>query len=196
MSRRQRPPSGCELEHRSAAARAIPEKSIAVLPFENLSCDKDNAFFADGMQDQILTDLAKIGRIEGHSRTSTEEVSPAGREQLRKIGARAGRGARPRRQRANAGEKVRVNVQLIDARKRRHLWAETYDREVEEHLRCRRRSGGRNRRTTECQAHRRRSRKPVAQKANRQLLLRTRLICVEQPRQVSTEGFMTTRQCA
>ncbi len=105
----------------------IPEKSIAVLPFENLSEDKSNAYFVEGIQDEILTRLAKISALKVISRTSTMRYasSPGNLPEIAKqLGvAHILEGSVQR-----AAGAVRVNVQLIEARKDRHLWAETYDR--------------------------------------------------------------------
>jgi TolB-like protein/cytochrome c-type biogenesis protein CcmH/NrfG len=108
-----------------AAARKI-DKSIAVLPFENLSDEKENAYFADGVQDDILTNLSKIGDLKVISRTS---VMPyRGKTQnLRDIGKTLGVSNILEGSVRRSGNKVRVNVQLIDATNDQHLWAEDYD---------------------------------------------------------------------
>src|SRR5437588_2576487 len=108
-----------------AAAHKI-DKSIAVLPFENLSDDKENAYFADGVQDDILTNLSKIGDLKVISRTS---VMPyRGKTQnLRDIGKTLGVSNILEGSVRRSGNKVRVNVQLIDATNDQHLWAEDYD---------------------------------------------------------------------
>jgi len=107
----------------------IPAKSIAVLPFENLSRDPDNAYFVDGIQDEILTRLSKISALKVISRTSTMRYAshpPNLREIAQQLGvANILEGSAQR-----AGGDVRVNVQLIEAASDSHLWAETYDREV------------------------------------------------------------------
>lgn len=102
------------------------DKSIAVLPFENLSDEKENAYFADGIQDDILTNLSKIGDLKVISRTS---VMPyRGKTQnLREIGKTLGVGNILEGSVRRSGSKVRVNVQLIDATNDQHLWAEDYD---------------------------------------------------------------------
>ncbi len=107
----------------------IPAKSIAVLPFENLSAEKENAYFVEGIQDEILTRLAKISALKVISRTSTMRYASRP-DNLREIGRQLGvatilEGSVQR----DAGA-VRVNLQLIDAGSDTHLWAETYDREV------------------------------------------------------------------
>jgi TolB-like protein/Flp pilus assembly protein TadD len=108
-----------------AVARKI-DKSIAVLPFENLSDDKENAYFADGIQDDVLTNLSKIGELKVISRTS---VMPyRGKTQnLREIGKALGVSNILEGSVRRSGNKVRVNVQLIDATNDQHLWAEDYD---------------------------------------------------------------------
>jgi TolB-like protein/Flp pilus assembly protein TadD len=108
---------------------AIPEKSIAVLPFENLSRDPDNAYFAEGMQDEILTRLAKIADLKVISRTSTQhfESSP---DNLPQIAKRLGVANILEGSVQKAGDQVRVNVQLINAASDAHLWAESYDRKL------------------------------------------------------------------
>ncbi len=118
----------------SATPSALPtsEKSIAVLPFENLSSDKDNAFFADGVQDEILTDLAKIADLRVISRTSVMQYRNAAQRNLREIGQQLGvvhvlKGSVQR-----ASGKVRVTAQLIDARNDAHEWAENYDRPIDD----------------------------------------------------------------
>src|SRR5205823_8270055 len=108
-----------------ASAHKI-DKSIAVLPFENLSDDKENAYFADGVQDDILTNLSKVGDLKVISRTS---VMPyRGKTQnLRDIGKTLGVSNILEGSVRRSGNKVRVNVQLIDATNDHHVWAEDYD---------------------------------------------------------------------
>ena len=108
----------------------IPLKSIAVLPFENLSANAENAFFADGVQDEILTDLARIADLKVISRTSVMQYKAGATRNARAIGRALGvvhllEGSVQRTE-----GKVRINVQLIDMRNDAHLWAETYDREL------------------------------------------------------------------
>jgi len=105
------------------------EKSIAVLPLENLSDEKENAFFADGLQDDILTSVAKISELKVISRTSVSQYRGTGavrslREVARELGVENILEGSVRRE----GNRVLVNVQLIDARNDRHIWAERYDR--------------------------------------------------------------------
>ena len=111
------------------AAVAIPEKSIAVLPFENLSEDKANAYFAQGIQDEILTRLAKVGALKVISHTSTQQYqSKPGN--LSEIGRQLGVANILEGSVQKAGDAVRINVQLIQATNDSHLWAETYDRKL------------------------------------------------------------------
>jgi TolB-like protein/class 3 adenylate cyclase/Tfp pilus assembly protein PilF len=107
----------------------IPYKSIAVLPFENLSEDKANAYFAEGMQDEILTRLSKIGNLKVISRTSTQQYKSQG-EDLRKIGQQLGVAHIVEGSVQKIKDAVRVNVQLIQANNDSHLWAETFDRKL------------------------------------------------------------------
>ena len=107
----------------------IPEKSIAVLPFENLSSDKENAYLADGIQDEILTKLASIADLKVISRTSTAKYKSKP-EDLKTVSQQLGVATVLEGTVQRAGEKVRVNVQLIDARADSHLWAKSYDREA------------------------------------------------------------------
>ena len=109
---------------------AFPEKSIAVLPFENLSDEKQNAFFTDGVQDEILTDLAKIADLKVISRTSVMQYKTGVQRNLREIGQQLGVAHVVEGSVQRAANKVRVNAQLIDARNDAHLWAQTYDRDL------------------------------------------------------------------
>jgi TolB-like protein len=113
----------------STPSAAIPEKSIAVLPFENLSDDKANAYFAEGMQDEILTRLAGIADLKVISRTSTKRYASRP-DNLKIVAAELGAAHILEGSVQKAGDAVRVNVQLIDARSDTHLWAQTYDREL------------------------------------------------------------------
>jgi len=110
----------------------IPEKSIAVLPFENQSSDKENAFFTDGVQDQILTALAKVADLKVISRTSVMQYKSGAARNLREIGQQLGVAHLLEGSVQRAGNKVRVNAQLIDARTDAHQWAENYDRPVDD----------------------------------------------------------------
>jgi TolB-like protein/class 3 adenylate cyclase/Tfp pilus assembly protein PilF len=108
---------------------APPEKSIAVLPFENLSEDKANAYFADGIQDEILTRLAKIADLKVISRTSTQHYKSAP-ENLPEIARQLGVAHILEGRVQKSGDTVRVNVQLIKAANDSHLWADTFDRKL------------------------------------------------------------------
>jgi TolB-like protein/Flp pilus assembly protein TadD len=112
-----------------AVPPVVPEKSIAVLPFENLSDDKANAYFADGIQDEILTRLSRIGDLKVISRTSTQNYKSAPRN-LAEIGRQLGVSAILEGSVQKDGDKVRINVQLIRASSDSHLWAETFDRKL------------------------------------------------------------------
>src|SRR6184192_235317 len=105
------------------------DKSIAVLPFENFSDDKANAYFADGIQDDLLTNLAKIGDLKVISRTSVMPYRGKA-SNLREIGKALGVGTILEGSVRRVGNRVRVNVQLINAENDEHLWAEDYDREL------------------------------------------------------------------
>src|SRR5437762_3729412 len=105
------------------------DKSIAVLPFENFSDDKANAYFADGIQDDLLTNLAKIGDLKVISRTSVMPYRGKA-SKLREIGKALGVGTILEGSVRRVGNRVRVNVQLINAENDEHLWAEDYDREL------------------------------------------------------------------
>jgi TolB-like protein/class 3 adenylate cyclase/Tfp pilus assembly protein PilF len=113
----------------SATATVVPEKSIAVLPFENRSEEKSNAYFADGIQDEILTRLAKISDLKVISRTSTQHYksTPAN---LREIAKQLGVAYIVEGSVQKSGDAVRVNVQLIKASNDTHLWADTFDRKL------------------------------------------------------------------
>src|SRR6266480_5506366 len=110
-------------------AVAIESKSIAVLPFENLCEEKANAYFADGMQDEILTRLSKIADLKVISRTSTQKYKSAP-DNLREIAHQLGVSNILEGSVQKASDQVRVSVQLIDVRNDSHLWAETYDRKL------------------------------------------------------------------
>ena len=111
-------------------ASSVSAKSIAVLPFENLSDDKQNAFFTDGVQDEILTALAKLADLKVISRTSVMQFRNAATQNLSEIGQRLGVAHVLEGSVQRVGNKVRVNAQLIDARNDAHLWAQTYDRDL------------------------------------------------------------------
>ena len=111
------------------SARKI-DKSIAVLPFQNLSDEKENAYFADGMQDDILTNLSKIGDLKVISRVSVMSYRGDGARNAREIGKALGVGTLLEGSVRRIGNRVRVNVQLIDANSDEHIWAEDYDRDL------------------------------------------------------------------
>ncbi len=111
------------------AAIVIPEKSIAVLPFANLSGDPDNTYFADGIKDEILSRLSKIAALKVISRTSTEKYRNAP-QNLREVALELGVAHILEGSVQKSGDVVRVTVQLINAQTDTHLWAETYDRKL------------------------------------------------------------------
>jgi TolB-like protein/Flp pilus assembly protein TadD len=113
----------------SAAGSELPAKSIAVLPFESLSEDKSNAYFAEGVQDEILTRLAKVADLKVISRTSTQHFKSAP-DNLPQIAKQLGVTNILEGSVQRANDQVRVNVQLINALTDAHLWAETYDRKL------------------------------------------------------------------
>src|SRR5205807_261607 len=112
-----------------ASARKI-DKSIAVLPFQNLSDEKENAYFADGIQDDILTNLSKIGDLKVISRMSVMSYRGEGVHNAREIGKALGVATLLEGSVRRVGNRVRVNVQLIDANNDEHIWAEDYDRDL------------------------------------------------------------------
>jgi TolB-like protein/Tfp pilus assembly protein PilF len=116
--------------YRARSMLTPPGKSIAVLPFENLSEDKANAYFADGVQDEILTDLAKVADLKVISRTSVIGYRDTAGRNLRKIGQELGVAHLLEGSVQRSGNRVRVNAQLIDARNDAHLWGQTYDRDL------------------------------------------------------------------
>lgn len=113
------------------ASAAVADKSVAVLPFENLSEDKANGYFADGIQDEILTGLAKIGDLKVISRTSTQRYASRP-DNLMAIARELGVAHILEGSVQRAGNRVRINVQLIEASSDSHLWAETYDRTLDD----------------------------------------------------------------
>ena len=120
---------------RQNSAAALPEeKSIAVLPFENFSPEKDNAFFADGIQDDILTTLAKIKDLRVISRSSVMGFRDAGAQNVRHIGRKLGVANVLEGSVRKEGDRVVVNVQLIDTRNNRQIWANRYDRTLVDSL--------------------------------------------------------------
>jgi TolB-like protein len=119
------PPTGIN----PGITRNIPEKSIAVLPFENLSDDKENEYFAAGVHDDVLSSLAKVADLKVISRTSVQQFK-SGARNLREIGRALGVAHILEGTARRAGNRIRVNAQLIDARSDDHLWGETFDREI------------------------------------------------------------------
>ncbi len=118
------------LEKRTSATPV--SGGIAVLPFENLSADPQNAFLADGVQDEILNDLAKVADLKVISRTSVMGYKSGARRNLHKIGTELGVTHVVDGSVQRAGNRVRVSAQLIDAKTNTHLWAESYDRPLED----------------------------------------------------------------
>jgi TolB-like protein/class 3 adenylate cyclase len=116
----------------TASGLAVPEKSIAVLPFENLSEEKSNAYFADGVQDEILTNLAKIADLKVISRTSVMQYKTGVARNLRQIALELGVANVLEGEVQRAANRVRVSAQLVDARNDVHLWAEHYDRPLDD----------------------------------------------------------------
>jgi TolB-like protein/Tfp pilus assembly protein PilF len=110
------------------AARDISPKSVAVLPFENLSDDKQNTYFADGVQDQILTNLAKVSDLRVISHTSVRQYKSGTQRNLREIGQQLGVTHILEGSVRRAGDRLRIGAKLIDARTDTQIWAETYDR--------------------------------------------------------------------
>jgi eukaryotic-like serine/threonine-protein kinase len=117
--------------HRSPATSPPSDKSIAVLPFENLSDEKANAYFADGIQNEILTKLADVGDLKVISRSSTAKYKSKP-EDLKRVARELGTANVLEGTVQRAGDKVRVNVQLFDARVDRNLWAKSYDRDLKD----------------------------------------------------------------
>ena len=115
----------------AATASSVPQKSIAVLPFENLSDDKSNAYFAEGIQDEILTRLSKIADLKVISRTSTQKYKSAP-DNLREIGQQLGVANVIEGSVQKIANAVHVNVQLIRAATDEHVWAESYNRKLDD----------------------------------------------------------------
>lgn len=127
------PAASAPAPEKSAAAVPAPgadAKSIAVLPFTSMSADKENEFFADGMHDDLITALAKVRDLKVISRTSVLAYRDTAARNLRRIAADLGVAAVLEGSVQRAGNRVRINLQLIDARTDAHLWAETYNREL------------------------------------------------------------------
>jgi serine/threonine-protein kinase len=119
-----------ESQRSAPSNAAAPEKSIAVLPFSNLSKEQENAFFTDGVQDEIVTDLAKVADLKVISRTSVMPYKSGVARNLRQIGQQLNVAHVVEGSVQRTGNRVRVNAQLVDARTDRHLWAQTYDRDL------------------------------------------------------------------
>ena len=115
----------------SKAVTAIPPKSIAVLPFENLSSDKENAYFAEGIQDEILTRLSKIAALRVISRSSTQKYNSAP-DNLREVGKQLGVANLLEGSVQKIANAVHINVQLIHAATDEHVWAESYNRKFDD----------------------------------------------------------------
>jgi TolB-like protein/Tfp pilus assembly protein PilF len=115
---------------RQTGTLGSPAKSIAVLPFENLSRDPDNAYFADGVQDEILTNLARIADLKVIGRISVMQYKSGIARDLRTIGRQLGVANVVEGSVQRSGNRVRVNAQLVDARSHRQLWGQTYDRDL------------------------------------------------------------------
>ena len=113
--------------NQQSASADLPAKAIAVLPFENLSENKANAYFVDGMQDEVITRLAKIGQLRVISRTSTQRYKTRP-SNLAEIARELGVSHLVEGTVQRVGDRVRINVQLIRAANEGHLWAEIYDR--------------------------------------------------------------------
>jgi TolB-like protein len=116
--------------HDRATAPIVPEKSIAVLPFQNMSDDKQNAYFADGVHEEILTTLAKVGDLKVISRTSVMHFRDAEQRNLRKIAQQLGAAYVLEGSVQRASNRIRITAQLIDTRTDSHVWADRFDGEL------------------------------------------------------------------
>jgi TolB-like protein len=119
---------------RSSAGELIPQKSVAVLPLENLTEEKENAFFADGIQDELLSNLAKIKDLKVISRTSVMQYKSSITRNLKEIAQQLGVSNVVEGSVRRSGNHVRVSVQLIDALNDRHIWVQNYDRTLADSL--------------------------------------------------------------
>jgi TolB-like protein/Flp pilus assembly protein TadD len=126
-ARQDSPPA---VESAVAAAQAIPEKSIALLPFSNLSANEENVFFTEGIQDEILANLAKVADLKVISRSSVMVYKSGNPRNMREIGRQLGVAYLLEGSVQRSANRVRVMAQLIDARTDAHRWAEQYDREL------------------------------------------------------------------
>jgi TolB-like protein/Tfp pilus assembly protein PilF len=124
-------PKSTAAPRQSKAGIAVPEKSVAVLPFDNLSDDKSNAYFTEGIQDEILTRLSKIAALKVISRTSTQKYKSAP-DNLREIGNQLGVANLLEGSVQKIANAVHINVQLIRAATDEHLWAESYNRKLDD----------------------------------------------------------------
>src|ERR1700730_8479326 len=131
LSRQKGSHSSTSTNSSTSVVAAIPEKSIAVLPFENLSDDKSNAYFAEGIQDEILTRLSKIAALKVISRSSTQKYKSAP-DNLRDVGQQLGVANLLEGSVQKIANAVHVNVQLIRAATDEHLWAESYNRKLDD----------------------------------------------------------------
>jgi len=122
-------PRTSQVEAARSVSSSVPQKSIAVLPFENLSEDKANAYFAEGMQDEILARLSKVADLKVISRTSTQQYQSKP-SNLREIANQLGVANILEGSVQRAADQVRVNVQLINALNDAHLWGDIYDRKL------------------------------------------------------------------
>src|SRR5947199_6371283 len=120
--------------NRNRTLSSIPEKSIAVLPFENFSDNKENSYFAAGIQDDVLTSLAQIHDLKVISRTSVMAYQKSSGRNMREISRALGVANVLEGSVRRTGNRVLLNVQLIDARNDRHIWAERYDRAVSDSI--------------------------------------------------------------
>jgi serine/threonine-protein kinase len=127
-------PSASNIAPSASALTLLPEKSIAVLPLENLSEQKENAFFAEGIQDELLSSLAKIKELKVISRTSVMQYKSGTTRNLKEIAQQLGVGNIVEGSVRRAGNRVRVSVQLIDALTDRHIWVQNYDRTLADSL--------------------------------------------------------------
>jgi serine/threonine protein kinase/Flp pilus assembly protein TadD len=116
--------------HRNPTKSSVPEKSVAVLPFENFSDNKENSYFGAAVQDEVLANLAKVADLKVISRTSVMQYKSDAARNLREIGQALGVAHVVEGSVQRVANRVRVSAQLIDARTDAHLWAETYDRDV------------------------------------------------------------------
>src|SRR2546423_7726769 len=131
---RQTKPVAVVAKPPQAQAAAIPEKSIAVLPLENLSDEKENAYFADGIQDELLSNLAKIKDLKVISRTSVMQYKSSITRNLKEIAQQLGVTNVVEGSVRRSGNHIRVSVQLIDALTDRHIWVQNYDRTLADSL--------------------------------------------------------------